>query len=228
VSESCLDTLQKLRELPPERYGELDVHLTVCAECRAMAERLRASAGAPAPVDPAGPLRPLPLRAPSARSPEQNPLLKLLVVLLGIGVILGLTAPRLLDAYRARNYGAPELPGGVDAVAAWGRAGPPRSPVLAFTLRVRQVGAMVAAPALAPPRSSIWAAVTTAEPATVTVCVAGPQGDERLWTGRLDLGRRDVPDSGYRVEKTGRYTFGVSLGETCAAPVHSAWVDVPP
>ena len=228
MSERCLETLQKLRELPPERFGELEEHLAACRDCRAMAERLRARGESPAPEGTQGSLRPLPLRTAGSRSPEQNPMLKLLVLLAGLGVVLGLTAPRLLDAYRAANYTAPELPGGIDAATVWGANGPPNSPVLAFSIQQRQLGEMVAAPALVGPRSSVWAAVTCGEPATVTVCVTGPQGEERLWTGRQELGRHDLPEAGYRVEKTGRYTFSVSLGETCAAPVHSAWVDVPP
>lgn len=228
VSEACLDIMRRLRELPAERFSELQEHLDTCAECRAMAERLREASEAPASPDAVGPLRPLPLRQSGRSSPDQNSVVRLLVVLLGIAVLLGLTAPKLLDAYRAANYGAPELPGGIDPAEAWGTAGPPTSPVVSFSLQQVQLGGKETAPALVPPRTTLYAAVTCAEPATVTVCVEGPQGSERLWTGRIDLGRRDVPDEGYRVEKTGRYTFGVTLGEACAASARSTWVDVPP
>jgi len=198
VSERCLETLQRLRELPWERHGELEEHLAACGDCRAMAVRLRATAGSPAPLETGGPLKPLPLRVAASRSPDKNPLLMLLGILAGVGVALGLIAPRFLDAYRAATYRAPELPGGIDPTVVWGAAGPPRSPVLEFSIRQRQLGEMVAAPALVGPRASVWAAVTCGEPATVSVCVAGPQGDERLWTPSSAGATYPTPGTGSR------------------------------
>jgi len=231
---TCEEVTQKLMELPVERFGELESHLSTCSACRAKAERIKETEAVHRrileedrdlpPVGPDGNIaegarqtRIMGLTAfnqglkdPPKKGGFLRPFALTLLVTALVAVIFG---PRILRQKTIMDQAPTPTMGDMMAVLAGTPAAvssptaPARVTILPFII---QEGRKVQAPSSIPPRTSLFFALNATQNANVDLCMSWPGATQAIWSGYLGPGRVEVPPKGYVMDITGQYTFSIS------------------